>query len=117
MEFLEKRKKCTRNVLTMKRILILSAILLFLIFIALETRAQDRTPTAYGYTLDFAHVYVEVDTIHHTSQVFNYYHCKMFYSVNGGKATELKRAQAVSYTHLTLPTIHVECRSRWSPYH
>ena len=22
----------------------------------------------------------------------------------------------VSYTHLTLPTIHVECRSRWSPY-
>ena len=26
-------------------------------------------------------------------------------------------AFAVSYTHLTLPTIHVECRSRWSPYH
>ena len=25
--------------------------------------------------------------------------------------------KAVSYTHLTLPTIHVECRSRWSPYH
>ena len=23
----------------------------------------------------------------------------------------------VSYTHLTLPTIHVECRSRWSPCH
>ena len=34
--------------------------------------------------------------------------------------TKLLRAyiyQAVSYTHLTLPTIHVECRSRWSPYH
>ena len=33
---------------------------------------------------------------------------------------ELKDALAliaVSYTHLTLPTIHVECRSRWSPYH
>ena len=27
------------------------------------------------------------------------------------------RYGAVSYTHLTLPTIHVECRSRWSPYH
>ena len=26
-------------------------------------------------------------------------------------------AIAVSYTHLTLPTIHVECRSRWSQYH
>ena len=25
--------------------------------------------------------------------------------------------QAVSYTHLTLPTIPFECRSRWSPYH
>ena len=24
---------------------------------------------------------------------------------------------SVSYTHLTLPTIHTECRSRWSPYH
>ena len=28
-----------------------------------------------------------------------------------------RRVTAVSYTHLTLPTIHVECRSRWSPYH
>ena len=24
---------------------------------------------------------------------------------------------AVSYTHLTLPTTLVRCRSRWSPYH
>ena len=24
---------------------------------------------------------------------------------------------AVSYTHLTLPTSCVQCRSRWSPYH
>ena len=35
----------------------------------------------------------------------------------------LERAPAVlvthpvSYTHLTLPTKAVECRSRWSPYH
>ena len=27
------------------------------------------------------------------------------------------RAEAVSYTHLTLPTILCACRSRWSPYH
>ena len=26
-------------------------------------------------------------------------------------------AVAVSYTHLTLPTISCRCRSRWSPYH
>ena len=25
--------------------------------------------------------------------------------------------ETVSYTHLTLPTKAVECRSRWSPYH
>ena len=24
---------------------------------------------------------------------------------------------SVSYTHLTLPTIQLSCRSRWSPYH
>ena len=24
---------------------------------------------------------------------------------------------SVSYTHLTLPTIRLTCRSRWSPYH
>ena len=23
----------------------------------------------------------------------------------------------VSYTHLTLPTMRLRCRSRWSPYH
>ena len=26
-------------------------------------------------------------------------------------------AGTVSYTHLTLPTTPVACRSRWSPYH
>ena len=26
-------------------------------------------------------------------------------------------AEAVSYTHLTLPTKYNSCRSRWSPYH
>ena len=28
-----------------------------------------------------------------------------------------ENVQAVSYTHLTLPTTLVKCRSRWSPYH
>ena len=28
-----------------------------------------------------------------------------------------KKLDPVSYTHLTLPTIPFECRSRWSPYH
>ena len=28
-----------------------------------------------------------------------------------------ENSHTVSYTHLTLPTIAAECRSRWSPYH
>ena len=34
----------------------------------------------------------------------------------GVGTTYIKRTP-VSYTHLTLPTIAAECRSRWSPYH
>ena len=30
---------------------------------------------------------------------------------------ELVAMMAVSYTHLTLPTMSLVCRSRWSPYH
>ena len=29
----------------------------------------------------------------------------------------IKKIKPVSYTHLTLPTNTVTCRSRWSPYH
>ena len=42
---------------------------------------------------------------------------------DGYKAEDLAELHArgigisVSYTHLTLPTIAAECRSRWSPYH
>ena len=35
----------------------------------------------------------------------------------GNNGEELKAFNAVSYTHLTLPTKSDECRSRWSPYH
>ena len=34
-------------------------------------------------------------------------HVKQYFNASG----------AVSYTHLTLPTICFKCRSRWSPYH
>ena len=33
------------------------------------------------------------------------------------KEAAVHGADAVSYTHLTLPTNTVTCRSRWSPYH
>ena len=34
-----------------------------------------------------------------------------------GDKVILDNVTTVSYTHLTLPTIAAECRSRWSPYH
>ena len=34
-----------------------------------------------------------------------------------GESTWVVMSEPVSYTHLTLPTIAAECRSRWSPYH
>ena len=33
------------------------------------------------------------------------------------KPAAIRKDAAVSYTHLTLPTILRSCRSRWSPYH
>ena len=32
-------------------------------------------------------------------------------------AKPLSHPGTVSYTHLTLPTTRLRCRSRWSPYH
>ena len=37
--------------------------------------------------------------------------------VNGIAYESLDDIKAVSYTHLTLPTTRLVCRSRWSPYH
>ena len=42
------------------------------------------------------------------------------FSTSGGQHTNAVYgflSMSVSYTHLTLPTIAAECRSRWSPYH
>ena len=33
------------------------------------------------------------------------------------KSAQSRISRPVSYTHLTLPTNTVTCRSRWSPYH
>ena len=48
---------------------------------------------------------------------------EVYQLVHDGATAQMKAAksditpEAVSYTHLTLPTIAAECRSRWSPYH
>ena len=35
----------------------------------------------------------------------------------GAVAMRFGNRKPVSYTHLTLPTTAIVCRSRWSPYH
>ena len=40
-----------------------------------------------------------------------------FTGSQGGGQLSPVRLTPVSYTHLTLPTTSIECRSRWSPYH
>ena len=37
--------------------------------------------------------------------------------VEGAIRARAAETPAVSYTHLTLPTMRLRCRSRWSPYH
>ena len=37
--------------------------------------------------------------------------------INDSKLYQQKAIEPVSYTHLTLPTTRLVCRSRWSPYH
>ena len=43
---------------------------------------------------------------------------KMFQKKNcKARVAYLNGSETVSYTHLTLPTNYLQCRSRWSPYH
>ena len=52
-------------------------------------------------------------TIHVEVLVWKY----IFSSLGYIPRSEIVDYMAVSYTHLTLPTIVEWCRSRWSPYH
>ena len=43
---------------------------------------------------------------------------EMDLEINAGeRVVFLGPSGSVSYTHLTLPTTRLVCRSRWSPYH
>jgi len=80
----------------MKTFIKLLMLLAFLLFIAYTTKAQDTTRTPIGYTLDYAHLYVLVDTIRNMSQLHSIYPRKMMFSINGGKAQELRRGGVLS---------------------
>lgn len=78
----------------MKRILMLSAILLFLLLVAWETRAQTRKPTSEGYTLVIDGLYFRVDTINHKTRIYNHRKRKarnLFIQINGGKEHHLPK--------------------------
>jgi hypothetical protein len=86
---------------TFKILLITLAILLG---IAYATKAQDTTRTPIGYDVDYPFVYARKDTIHGMTQLYNHYPHKMYFSVNGGRALELRRGGV-----LTVWSNHFTC--------
>jgi hypothetical protein len=81
----------------MKILKILIVILALLLGFAHFTRAQsDTTRTPIGYDIDYAFVYARKDTVHCMTQLYNHYPHKMYFSVNGGRAMELKRGQVMT---------------------
>ena len=63
----------------------------------------------------------EVRELRSTNRQLQNSHGDVKYSIGNGGAKELIHVthghEPVSYTHLTLPTRSIKCRSRWSPYH
>ena len=105
--------------------------------VATRTRVQEAVATL-GYVADSAASSLASGRTRNIGLVTPSVHRWFFAAVLEGAADELVRhgydltlydvgqdperrstviSDPVSYTHLTLPTIHVECRSRWSPYH
>ena len=68
-----------------------------------DTTIEVHTPQAFCYNLLMdAHEYARENDLAVTDDAM---------------MVEAYGHDAVSYTHLTLPTILRSCRSRWSPYH
>ncbi len=86
---------------------VLAFIMMFAIIAILtsvKSNAQDTTRTPIGYDIDYAHVYVRVDTIHSLSYIYNYYPHKMYFSVNKSKAVLVQRKAVITVwaVHFTL---------------
>ena len=62
------------------------------------------------------HAFVPLTTV---SSLVSFFIGKYSAGPEGKMVSEVAEdmANPVSYTHLTLPTNTVTCRSRWSPYH
>ena len=77
------------------------------------------TAAAVGLSLSSAHALAQADQrdlgaeIADEQQARNY----AIEMVSTNFPASQAAAEAVSYTHLTLPTTRLVCRSRWSPYH
>jgi len=76
----------------MKKLLLLTLIIVG----NFTANAQDTTRTPIGYDIDYPFVYVREDTIHGLTYLYNHYPHKMYFSVNGGKATLLQRHQVMT---------------------
>lgn len=68
-------------------------ITILFILISFNSYCQDTLRTPTGYEIDYAHICVKVDTVHHMSQFYHFYPHKVYVSINGGKAVLMKRRE------------------------
>ena len=73
----------------------------------------DIGEVIYGHGLKLGYFAQEHDLLNPEESVLE----NMMRAATEMNETDARKVLAVSYTHLTLPTIAAECRSRWSPYH
>lgn len=66
------------------------SICVFLFGCTFAANAQDTTRTAIGYDIDYPHLYVRVDTIHHHTYLYNYYGKAMYFTIGNGDAFLVK---------------------------
>ena len=76
----------------------------------------DEVGEAVIRELDVSNVWFRLRTGRRDSDIFAEYTCSTR-SLLERTLEEPAKIVPVSYTHLTLPTIQLSCRSRWSPYH
>ena len=70
---------------------------------------------SYGNRINLVSKIVKYNPV--TGEFLHYYYVNRLKEYSDGPMELRYESDPVSYTHLTLPTIAAECRSRWSPYH
>lgn len=71
-------------------------ILTLFLLISLNAYSQDTTRTPIGYDIDASYLHARIDTIHSHATIAHFYHRKAYVSINGGKASLLRRGEYIT---------------------